>query len=415
WDINTDPATSQPRGKDFDNVIILLCANSGRAQNIFGQLYSNVIDNERYYIGIEADAAVNSGFAEGRAVKMTDLDGSRLPADMPLIPGKTTLLHEIGHSLGLGDEYGENQITKDDPRLLYTGTGSIDSDKQFSNIQVKSDLVVSAGSDSLDADKVKWRWHRIAKSGVLAPVAPPAAAAITQSGSRYTIKLMPGQAAAFAANDVVFLRRRKLGESILQDIGYSQVSAPRYPFVTRSPELIVREVDDIVDVVVVEPQDSGALTGHDLVADFPAECVLYKPLPARTVINEFPPAGALLELTAANVLNFIDNTGLPLHEKKDSSGNLELDFDPEQSPNLVDITVALCAKKNRNVVGLYAGGFTYHHGLYHPAGHCIMRDNHQVAEFCSVCKYILTDFIDPSLHPETDKLIEEYYPLKANQ
>lgn len=415
WDMDIDSSTNQPRGKDFDNVIVLLGANSGRAVNIFGQMYANVIKRERDYIAIESDPAVNTGFSDGKSVKMADLAADRLPGDMPFNPGKTTLLHEIAHSLGLGDEYGESEITKEDPRLVYTGTGSIGLDREFSNLQMKSDLVVSAGADDLDAEKIKWRWHRIGKCGVLAPIAPPAQAAITQNGSQYTIHLKPGQAAVFKANEVVFLRRRRLTESLLKDVDYSQVSAPRYPFVTRSPKLSVLMVDDIVDVVVVQPVDPADLTGHDLVADFPAECILYKPLPARTVIHSFPPAGNLLELTAANVMNFIDTSGLPLHEKKDGSGKPELDFEAEQSPTLADITVALCAKKNRNVVGLYAGGMTYHHGIYHPAGHCIMRNNHQIAEFCSVCKYILTDFIDPALHPETDKLIEEYYPLKANQ
>jgi hypothetical protein len=410
WEMFAAP----PDGRNADYVIILLCANSGRVLNTSGQLYTNVIDDERSYVGIEANAAVNDGFSQGRAVKMTELDSDRLPAILPLMPGKTTLLHEIAHSLGLGDEYGERSITKEDPRLMYTGTGDMESDRHFSNVQVKSDLVITPGGDELNVAKIKWRWHRIAKSGVLAQIAPPAPAAITRNGSQYTIRLKPGQAAFFKQGNIVILRHRRMSESILQDIEYPQIS-PRYPFVTRSPELEVVQVPAGGSDVVVQAVDAATLTGHDLAADFPADCVLYEPKPARYF---YEPAGENLEMIAANVLEFMAGTQRPVYEKLDSLGQPDLDFDSEQTPDLSDPALAEimgisgCAKKNRDIVALYAGGNTYHHGVYHATGHCIMRDNHEIAEFCAVCKYILTDYIDPSLHPQVDRLFDKHYPLK---
>jgi hypothetical protein len=410
WDSNIPTnGGSDPLGKDYDNVIILLCANFGRAQNEWGFLNTNVVAAERAYIGIELDPSVNSGFPAGRAARVVSFGDDRLSADIPLIPGKTTLLHEIGHSLGLGDEYGESDITKLSEFLKFTGPGDITEDRYYSNLQMKSDLVIAPPVDNILAEKIKWRWHRIAKSGVLAPIAPPAPAAITTNGFQYTIRLKPGQAAVFAEFDNVFLRRRRPREFILRDVEYSQIS-PRYPFVTRSPELAVISVDPAADQVVVQPVRPAELTGHNLIDDFPAECVLYKPLLSRT--DDPTDIGyPFLELVAANVMGFMAFTALPLHEKKDVNGNLELDFEAEQSPVLVDIGSPLCAKKNRNIVGLYAGGKRYHHGVYHPTGHCMMRAS-RLAEFCSVCKYIITDYIDPSLHSEVDKLIEKYYPLK---
>jgi hypothetical protein len=400
---------SEPIGKDYDNVIILLCANFGRAQNEWGFLNTNVVADERGYIGIEPDGSINSGFPEGRAARVVSFGNDRLSADMPLIPGKTTLLHEIGHSLGLGDEYGESGITKQSVFLKFTGTGSMEMDKSFSNLQAKSDLILAPPFENILPEKIKWRWHRIEKSGVLAPLSASGPAAITTNGAQYTIKLKPGQAAAFAEFDNVFLRRRRPREFILRDVEYSQIS-PRYPFVTRSPELAVISVHATADQVVVQPVRPAELIGHNLIDDFPAECVLYKPLLSRT---EDPTdiGYPFLELVAANVMDFMASTNLPLHEKKDVNGNPEPDFEAEQSPVLVDIGNPLCAKKNRNIVGLYAGGKQYHHGVYHPTGHCMMRAD-RLAEFCSVCKYIITDYIDPSLHSEVDKLIEKYYPLK---
>jgi hypothetical protein len=403
-------------GKDFDKVITLVCANSGREVNTSGNLYVNAIDKERGYIGVEANTAVNAGFPGGRAIKMANLGTLRIPADLPLMPGKTSLLHEIAHSLGLDDEYGERGISKEDPRLVYTGAGDIDQDRHFSNTQVKSDLVMSPGSEDIDVRKIKWRWHRIEKSGVLAPLAPPDPHAITKSGDQYTIKLQKGHAARFVKYDIVILRRRRKGESILQDIEYSQIS-PRYPFVTRSPEFSVKDVNAPADQLILEPVEAGALTGRDLIADFQADCVLYVPQLARYY---YEPTGENLEVIAANILEFIAGTQRPLHENLDSLGQPALDFDGEQDPDLTDPNLAAimgisgCAKKNRDIVGLYAGGNTYHHGVYHATGHCIMRDNHEIAEFCAVCKYILTDFIDPSLHAEIDKQYEKHYPLKSH-
>jgi hypothetical protein len=409
-------------GKDFDNVITLVCANSGREVNTYGNLYVNAIDKERGYIGVEANAAVNSGFPGGRAIKMENLGMLRIPADLPLMPGKTSLLHEIAHSLGLDDEYGERGILKEDPRLVYTGAGNINQDRHFSNTQVKSDLVLSPGSEDIDVRKIKWRWHRIEKSGVLAPLAPPDPHAITLNdtqdtqNTQYRIKLQKGHAARFAEGDIVILRHRKLGESILQDIEYSQISA-RYPFVTRSPEFSVRSVNASADQLIVEPIEAAALEGRALQDHFLAECVLYVPQLARYY---YEPTGENLEVIAANILEFMAGTRRPLHEKLDSLGKPELDFDAEQDPDLTDPDLAAimgisgCAKKNRDIVGLYAGGNTYHHGVYHATGHCIMRSNREIAEFCAVCKYILTDFIDPSLHAEIDRQYEKHYPLKSH-
>ena len=44
---------------------------------------------------------------------------------------------------------------------------------------------------------------------------------------------------------------------------------------------------------------------------------------------------------------------------------------------------------------------------YRPAGACKMRgheDGGSEGEFCFVCKYLQVNLVDPSLHPEIDKL-----------
>lgn len=74
-----------------------------------------------------------------------------------------------------------------------------------------------------------------------------------------------------------------------------------------------------------------------------------------------------------------------------------------------------------NVVGLYAGGSGltgYSEGVYHATGFCIMRntdpkdnDRNSIANsFCQICRYILVDQIDPTLHPILDKEYGNDYP-----
>ena len=58
------------------------------------------------------------------------------------------------------------------------------------------------------------------------------------------------------------------------------------------------------------------------------------------------------------------------------------------------------------VLGLYEGGDHVTREVYRPAGDCKMRSHEATAEgeFCFVCKYLQVNLVDPSLHPEIDKL-----------
>ncbi|MGB4888355.1 MAG: M64 family metallopeptidase, partial [Nitrospira sp.] len=63
------------------------------------------------------------------------------------------------------------------------------------------------------------------------------------------------------------------------------------------------------------------------------------------------------------------------------------------------------------IVGLFTGGKTYHCGVYHPTGNCIMRNSDSDGkEFCPVCRYLLVDIIDPHKHFSIDLDYGEIYP-----
>ena len=330
-------------------------------------------------------------------MKWRDLPADVIPRELAFMSGKTTLLHEICHSLGLDDEYGESGQTFGSPYLNTNDTvvPMSEQERHFSNVQLRSDLLTAG---VLDAERIKWRWHRIEKSGVVN-------GAIAQVGAQYFIVLGAGEGAQFAPGDKVFLRRRVLGESLLDDVDPMRMALPRFPTVTRSPVLVVEIKND--NGVAVRVENTVLLNGRDLTVDFPSGSVLYKPSPIRSV-DPNAVGAPFLELIAPNVMSLMKTTKLPLHEV----GAAAFDDAADQNPDLGSISLPFCSKKAKNVVGLYAGGRLYHHGIYHPAGHCMMRDNHQIAELCSVCQYIITDFINPSLHPQVDAYLEEYYPVK---
>ncbi|MBP6640197.1 MAG: hypothetical protein KA293_07875 [Bacteroidia bacterium] len=396
WDFTEGPGGVR-LGKDYDNVVVLLCSDGGRAVNSLGNLVSRVTDHSLQQLTLDPDTVATTGFAGGRAMKWRDLPADVIPRELAFMSGKTTLLHEICHSLGLDDEYGESGQTFGSPYLNTNDTvvPMSEQERHFSNVQLRSDLLTAG---VLDAERIKWRWHRIEKSGIVN-------GAIAQVGAQYFIVLGAGEGAQFSPGDKVFLRRRVLGESLFDDVDPMRMALPRFPTVTRSPVLVVEIKND--NGVAVRVENTVLLNGRDLTVDFPSGSVLYKPLPIRSV-DPNAVGAPFLELIAPNVMSLMKTTKLPLHEV----GAAAFDDAADQNPDLGSISLPFCNKKAKNVVGLYAGGRLYHHGIYHPAGHCMMRDNHQIAELCSVCQYIITDFINPSLHPQVDAYIEEYYPMK---
>jgi len=80
-------------------------------------------------------------------------------------------------------------------------------------------------------------------------------------------------------------------------------------------------------------------------------------------------------------------------------------------------------------VGLYEGGSGYYCDVYHPTGACLMKsqlviDKNRrpvskdamgrplsIYNFCPICKYILVDRIDSTLHGVIDKRYEKRYPI----
>ncbi len=163
--------TGNTPGKDFDLIVFVSSAPYGRAQNITGGFFTLIREDMDW---IEMAGTIN----DFRHILNVD-NGSI--TDMP-ISEKGTLTHELGHSFALEDEYGENPPVNgwknkfiNDPAVTnwewtaFSGPASLAD--WSSNTQHKQDLLSPnpnvPGTGIIDATKIKWRFHRIKKCGVL--------------------------------------------------------------------------------------------------------------------------------------------------------------------------------------------------------------------------------------------------------
>ena len=64
-----------------------------------------------------------------------------------------------------------------------------------------------------------------------------------------------------------------------------------------------------------------------------------------------------------------------------------------------------------DLIGIYEGGGEHDCGVLRPAGRCKMRDsNDTTIPYCSVCRYLIVDRINPSKHGDLDAIYASQYP-----
>ncbi len=350
---------------DFDNtglVLLLSALNGGRARN------------SGSYIAL-------SRGAEGVLFPVKQA-GNRWLLDLQDPPNRVTAdrcrtaAHELGHSFGLGDEY----VNFDDD---YPGT---EKDlESFANLQIESSARDASGN--ISGAEIKWNWHRIKKAAVIAGDirADPA------GGGRFIVPLELEQAMQFQKGDKVTLRVRQFGKPLQK----GQKTLDKQIEISESP---------VVDAVEIKAFTGPDLTPDD-VADYKRGSILYTPAPL------FPLPGAIwpfARLVAPNIQDSITNRKRPL-----TAVPCKPDRGDVQSPDLTGVTLPgfLCFKHKTRIVGLYSGGARWACGIFHPAGACVMRNEHDGhTEFCAVCRYVLVDFVNPFRHFEIDRDYAEIYP-----
>jgi hypothetical protein len=343
------------RPTNYDFVFILSHCKWDRGRNYTGYIAMNVSE-QPYLTGLTAIAGKN-------ALLWNPPDP---PVSVPEVRGGRAT-HEIAHSFGLGDEYAN----QDD---AYTGTA--DDLKPYGNLQLEADA--RSGGD-ISGNEIKWNWVRARKGALLRAPLEPA------GPNRWKVKVRLGHGSQFAKDDVLILRKRDYPRPLgkrPQESSMLTVAEPPTP-----------------DQVIVTGAIAPLLT-------FGEGDVLYLPTPAPASVKS--PTYPFAEMVGFNVKKLITDGKQPLSAVPCSPAQSRSDV---QVPALGALVTPLKAADLPHIVGLYYGGRQKSCGIFHPAGTCIMHGSAlQVLGFCAVCRYVLTEVIDPFKHFENDLDYDRVYP-----
>jgi hypothetical protein len=305
------------------------------------------------------------------------------PAEVPANTCRVAV-HELGHSLGLGDEYVE--AVGDYPNQDETFDF-------FANLQTRK----SAQRDGTDengqptrvihGDEVKWNWHRITRAGVITGLIKED----SPGSGRFGIPIRPGHAAQFQEHDRVLLRAREAGTPLTK--------RPVALHAGQELQVMTRPVDSLT----VEPVTAGSVTADDL-KKFGPGCIAYVATSAPESVRapDYPYA----EMVALNIKKYMTDKkrGLtdPCGNKFEGVGSYADLAGFPGTPVSFDTSL---------IVGLFEGGAQYTCGVFHPTGSCMMNnDSQDGAAFCPVCRYVIVDMIDPFYHWDLDRDYSKIYP-----
>ena len=334
------------------------------------------------------------------AVDGLDIDFDAVPDVGASLERAALVVHELGHSWGLGDEYTES--------------GSAPATAGWVNLHAVAE--VTAGG-RLQGELVRWGWPRLRAAAVLtaAPVrsAEPLAAGDTSwQPGRVLLTVGAFQAELLVVGDLVRVRTRPLWGSAVST--QHRVTA------------LERWAD--VDVVELEPVagTSDLLEPQGLVP-FTAGSVLILPR-----LDDAPgPVTGELPVMHVAVREHLTATSNPLNAAPADPVNRPCD-DTLLRGEMVPATSLPPGLRlpdgvpSWRIVGLFEGGGRSSCGAYRPAGSCLMKSRFQqigsapdvegesqavVTPFCPVCRYAIVDRLHPPLHPAVDALYDAIYPV----
>lgn len=302
--------------------------------------------------------------------------------------------HELGHALGLGDEYGDGNGSH-----LQNGAEDYPS---LPNLQAKTVVAPPLSGPSppplsFYVNRIKWAWPRITKAGLLPRPLEPSD--LTDSGIR--VPLLKHHGRQFAVNEVVRFRIWKDWRDPSNDQfagSFFRLSAVEDDVVTIVPVTVRPGSNEVTD----EPM--GGFDRTLFLAQFDSKEGPYSLIHPRRV------NGSEITLVAGPILRHIDVTDGPLNAPKENphaacaaAGYLGSIATPTNLPGL--------SKRPRNkadIIGIYEGGYYHDCGVFRPAGRCRMRNSNTITiPFCHVCRYILVEAVDPTKHGDLDKLYPE--------
>lgn len=342
-----------------------------------------------------------------------------------------TFLHEMSHGFACGDEYGGSDSPPDHTELGFT--------QAFGNIVLDSTLRGASPNQNDPFDMAHAFWGaapRIRAAGIL--VKSP-----EKLGSQYRITLTPKQADPFKAlglktGDPLFLRARPILPAITKLAPTGSTLQPPDFTLGISPQLSFQGFDssggsDDALLVTVAGGASLASTWNVPALIPPFNPILLAPTLGKSgtplpllspVLAQYFATGGAVPMSRSPGLACVPESSLPL----DKAQTIPAQQTVNNMPNAITNKVGI--KFLSMVVGLYDGGAVTDCGVYHPTGYCAMRSSSQwvafrpkpyprlfriggTTEFCHVCRYLLIDVVDPTLHGFFDGLYDHLYVESA--
>ena len=367
------PVTIVPfRFRNADFVVIVSALRGGRAAN------TSASGGRYVVLGCGTDEVFPVKAVPGLNAVALDLPAA--PASVEANVART-LAHELGHSLGLGDEY----VEFDEP---FSEVGR----RPFANLQRESDAQVPDPADPdkrfLHGNEIQWNWHRIVAAAVVNGDITPGLAL-----DEFRIPVSPDVSFRFSVGDVVRLRARAWGQP-LSKLGRFDVSSDLTIIARPEPDAIVVRAVGLISAQL-----------------FPPGSLLYRPKPAPSSV--LSPLYPYAEMVAKNIKDAITLNKKPLVDVPGPNNRPQLpavDFEDGRTP-VAGLHIE--PEDLPRIVGLYAGGGTFVSGIFHPTGQCMMRNSHDAhSEFCAVCRYVIVDLVAPEFHPEIDADYDKVYPQR---
>lgn len=299
--------------------------------------------------------------------KKYKLDELVLPSNQLTNANKNIFVHELSHNYFL-DEYstGEADFETLEPNEQKEQSFMT----KFTNLQTMYELVSSkpGSGGKIKAENIKWLWPRIANIFI----------------GRY-IEI-------HSSSEITLLLRKYDYFNMIQE-GEKLLLRKSDLFTTNYIKCEVLSVTNGEAYIQIKVNTFGQSITNDLE---------YRPfyLIRPHWINETEYEQQVHPITK----NWIDINNKPLVEISEDSKIQTIDSNDAVFKNI----------DKSSIVGLFAGGvikYGFKKGIYHASGFCIMRNvnptNNSGKEipnsFCQICRYILVDSIEPSLHPIIDK------------
>ena len=371
--------------RNYD-LICIITVGQGRAQNSDGYF---MLDQETLLQGCTL-TGVNDIVPTGPFLKGT-AEGNE----------PRVFVHELSHSIDLGDEYGGFN-----DRPLFAAEVE-HGHRTYCNLQSPSSLKV--GGD-ITGEEIKWRWPRIRWAAEII------GALQDEGGGMFSAPIRMSHAFGFPVGEIVHLRFRDI-DFAWRDVHYDEQSAylVKLPLVSVPLKLVetfdtgtppVKHVRLHVESGVAFPYPAAStVLAANFVAKFPAGSIVYQPTKAPAGVfnaSTYPYA----ELIAKNVMEQVTFLHAAL-------GRTNKDLSLPELPMVGSMATIRKGFPNASLpfmVALYEGGSGNVTGIFHPTGNCMMNDQGSGARFCHVCKYVLVDAIDPSRHLFIDPDADEIYP-----